>query len=134
MGGDVVAIRAGPAGLAAAWAIRRAGTGPLVVERSDADAAAWRRRHDDLRLNTHRVFSHQPGTRIPRRCGSFPARDDCVAYLRDHAEGMRIRLRTRVRRIDRVADGWELRLHEGSLAAAHVVVATGPDAEPVMPS
>ncbi len=65
----VVIVGAGPAGLAAAWAIRRAGPDPLVVEQADAVAASWRDRHDHLRLNTHRAFSHQPGARIPRRCG-----------------------------------------------------------------
>jgi putative flavoprotein involved in K+ transport len=87
-------VGAGPAGLAAAWAIDRAGLDPLVVDRADSVAARWRERHDHLRLNTHRMFSHQPGARIPRRCGPFPARDDYVAYLERYAAGMRLRLGT----------------------------------------
>jgi cation diffusion facilitator CzcD-associated flavoprotein CzcO len=69
----VVVVGAGPAGLAAAWAIRRAGADPLIVEKAAAVAASWRVRHDQLRLNTHRMFSHQPGMRIPHRYGPFPA-------------------------------------------------------------
>jgi cation diffusion facilitator CzcD-associated flavoprotein CzcO len=130
----VVVIGAGPAGLAAAWALGRAGLDPLVCERATAVAASWRARHDQLRLNTHRMFSHQPGTRIPRRCGPFPARDDYVAYLERYAAGMRIRFGTAVARIERADPGWELDLGGGSISTAHVVIATGPDAEPVMPS
>ena len=130
----VVVIGAGPAGLAAAWAIGRAGLDPLVAERADAVAASWRSRHDQLRLNTHRVFSHQPGARIPRRYGPFPARDDYVAYLERYAAGMRIRFGTAVDRIDRAGPGWKVSLGGGSISTANVVVATGPDAEPVMPA
>src|ERR1700748_359058 len=121
----VVIVGAGPAGLAAAWAIRQAGLDPLGVDKADAVAASWRKRHDHLRLNTHRMFSHQPGTRIPRRYGAYPARDDYVAYLQDYAAGLRLRLGTRVHRIDRADGGWELALDQGRLTAAHVVVATG---------
>ena len=74
------------------------------------------------------MFSHQPGARIPRRCGPFPARDDYVAYLQDYAAGMRLRLGTRVHRVDRGDAGWELTLAGDSIRAAHVVIATGPDA------
>jgi cation diffusion facilitator CzcD-associated flavoprotein CzcO len=130
----VVVIGAGPAGLAAAWAIRRAGVDPLVVEKAGTVAASWRGRHDQLQLNTHRMFSYQPGARIPRRCGPFPARDDYVAYLEQYAAGMRIRFGTAARRIDRAGQGWELDLGGGRISTAHVVVATGPDAEPVMPA
>jgi hypothetical protein len=130
---QVVVIGAGPAGLAAAWAIGRAGLDPLVCERTTAVAASWRGRHDQLRLNTHRMFSHQPGARIPRRYGPFPARDDYVAYLERYAAGMRIRFGTAVGRIDRAGPGWRVDLGGASISAAQVVVATGPDAEPVMP-
>ena len=127
-------VGAGRAGLAAAGALRRAGTDPLVVEGADAVAAAWRQRHDHLRLNTHRMFSHQPGARIPRRCGPFPARDDYVAYLEDYAAGRRLRLGTRIGRADKIEGGWRLEAGGGHITAAHTVIATGPDAVPVMPT
>ena len=127
-------IGAGPAGLAAAWAIGRAGLDPLVIERAGAVAASWRARHDQLRLNTHRMFSHQPGARISRQYGPFPGRDDYVAYLERYAAGMRIRFGTAAGGIDRAGAGWRVDVGGGSISTAHVVVATGPDAEPVMPA
>jgi putative flavoprotein involved in K+ transport len=130
---QVVVVGAGPAGLAAARAVRRIGLDPLIVEKADRVAASWRARHDQLRLNTHRMFSHQPGMRIPRRYGPFPGRDDYVSYLERYAAGMRLRFGTAVRRIDRAGTGWALHAGDSSLSTAHVVVATGPDAEPVMP-
>jgi hypothetical protein len=47
---------------------------------------------------------------------------------------MRIRFGTAAGRIDRTGRGWELDLGGGRISTAHVVVATGPDAEPVMPA
>jgi cation diffusion facilitator CzcD-associated flavoprotein CzcO len=47
---------------------------------------------------------------------------------------MRLQFGTAVDRIGRAGQRWELDLGEGSLTAAHVVIATGPDAEPVMPA
>src|SRR5262245_5890746 len=46
---------------------------------------------------------------------------------------MRLRRGTRVHRIDRTDQGWELALDRVSLTAAHVVIATGSDAEPFLP-
>ena len=129
----VVIVGAGPAGLAAAWPIRRACRDPLVLEQADAVAASWRGRHDHLRLNTHRAFSHQPGARIPRRCGPYPVRDDYVAYLQEYSAGMRLRLGTRVHRIDRTDQGWELALDRREPHRYDVVIATGSDAEPFLP-
>ncbi len=128
-------VGAGPAGLAAGWAIKRAGIDPLVIERGDGVAAAWRSRHDHLHLNTHRMFSHQPGVRIPRRFGPFPARDDYVSYLERYSGSLRVQLRTEVSELGRTGAGWELRLRDGrAVTAAHVVIATGPDARPVLPT
>ncbi len=61
------------------------------------------------------------------------ARDDYVAYLKRCAAGMRIRLSAPVRRIDPAGAGWALSLDGEAVTAAHAVIATGPDAEPVVP-
>lgn len=135
MGEHVAVVGAGPAGLAVAGELRRLGLDALVIERAHDVAAAWRTRHDHLRLNTHRAVSHQPGMRIPRSCGPYPSRDDYVSYLARYAAPLRVRFDTTVSRIDRSPAGWKLSLPDhSSITATHVVVATGPDAMPVLPS
>jgi cation diffusion facilitator CzcD-associated flavoprotein CzcO len=131
---DVLIIGAGPAGLACAAVLRRAGVAATVLERSGTLAASWRSRPSGLRLNTSRAFSHLPGLRFPRRAGAFPGRDDVVSYLESYAthHHLDVRVDTEVHRIDRVTCGddpagprWSLSTSQTLLRARHVVVATG---------
>jgi cation diffusion facilitator CzcD-associated flavoprotein CzcO len=130
---DVLIIGAGPAGLACAAVLRRAGVAATVLERSGTPAASWRARPTGLRLNTSRAFSHLPGLRFPRRAGTFPGRDDVVSYLESYAAHHRLDIRpgTDVRRIDRATGDdpagarWALTTARAPLPARHVVVATG---------
>jgi cation diffusion facilitator CzcD-associated flavoprotein CzcO len=77
----VVIAGAGPASLAAAWAIRRAGLDPLVVEQADAVAASWRGRHDHLRLGTqlHRIDRTDGGWVLALKAGSLTTAHAVIA-------------------------------------------------------
>ena len=133
---QVVVVGAGPAGVAAALAVKDAGLRPLVLDRADAVADAWRRRYDRLRINTWRAYSHLPGRPFPKGTPSFPTRDQLVAHIDRHAheDGIVLRLGTRVDRVDRVdGAGWVVRTAEADLAAPQVVVATGYEHEPLIP-
>ena len=123
-----VVIGAGPAGLATAAALTRAGRPVAVLERADQVGAAWAARYDSLHLHTVRWLSGLPGKPIPRRYGRWVARDDLVRYFGDYARdnGLRPELGVAVTRID-AADGggWQVSTSDGSRAARRVVVATG---------
>jgi len=64
----ITVIGGGPAGLAAAAMLGRAGERAVVLERDEV-GAIWTSRYDRLHLHTVRWLSGLPGYRIPREFG-----------------------------------------------------------------
>ncbi|SCF70257.1 Predicted flavoprotein CzcO associated with the cation diffusion facilitator CzcD [Streptomyces sp. DconLS] len=131
-------IGAGPGGLAAAYALRARGIRTVVLEKSDAVGASWRRHYDRLHLHTTRRLSALPGLKIPRRFGRWVSRDDLVRYLEKYAEHHELEIVTgvEVHRVERAEDGtdWLLRASGGrELTGSAVVVATGYNHTPRTP-
>jgi cation diffusion facilitator CzcD-associated flavoprotein CzcO len=122
-----VVIGAGPAGLAVAHALERAGIAPRVLERRDRVASSWYAHYEGLRLNSPRRLSSLPGMPMDRRLGRWVSRADFLDYLREYAGRLSVEpeLGVDVRHIDRDARGWLLDTSAGEVAASAVVVATG---------
>lgn len=131
----VMIIGAGLNGLAAAHELKKVGIVPAVLDGSDKPAAAWRSRHDQLRLNTHRLISYLPGKRIPRRYGAFPARDDIVTYLESYEKslGVPVYRGVSIDRIDRIGKAWRLESSDRTWHADDVIIATGNERVPAIP-
>jgi putative flavoprotein involved in K+ transport len=131
-----VVCGAGPAGLASAACLQRAGIDTLVLERGESIGTSWRRRYPALRLNTLGWMSTLPGYRATRRgYGEFPTRDDWVRYLEDYAAHHRIepRFGVEARRVDRSDGGWRVETSDGPLDGDFAVLATGFDHDPYVP-
>ena len=132
---QIVVVGAGQSGLSAALSLKDVGLDPLVLERADAVASAWRGRYDRLKLNTWRAHSHLPDRPFPKGTPTFPARDQVVQHLERHAaeEGLEFRFGTEVERIDRDGDRWLVTTREGDVRSPQVVVATGYENDPFIP-
>jgi len=130
-----IVVGAGPAGLAAAFALGKRGFETVVIETSDAVGARWRSRYDELRLNSWRPMSKLQGKGMPRSCGRYPSRDDVVAYLDRFATRHRIRVQfnTTLVNVQRADPLWRLETSTQPLLARYLVIATGWDAVPESP-
>lgn len=128
-------VGAGPAGLAAAGALRQAGVGALILERSAVVASSWRGHYDRLHLHTARRLSGLPGMAIPRRFGRWVRRDDWVAYLEEYSRRFQLEVGTgaEVERLEPDGEGWVLQGRPRPVRARSVVVATGYNNAPVAP-
>jgi cation diffusion facilitator CzcD-associated flavoprotein CzcO len=132
---DAVVIGAGPAGLAAALALKDRGIRSLVVDRADRIASSWHQRYEGLRLNTWRRYSRLPNRPFPNGTPTFPTRAQVIEYLERYAgeDGFEVRLGTAAERIERDDADWLVRTTAGELRAPEVVVATGYENRPVIP-
>ena len=132
---QVVVVGAGPAGIASALALKDAGVRPLVLDRADTVASAWRGRYDRLRLNTCRPLSHLPDRRFPKGIPMFPTRDQLIDHLERHAreDGIDLQLGTSVERIGPENGRWIVSTSAGEIRAPQVVVATGYEGAPLIP-
>jgi putative flavoprotein involved in K+ transport len=135
---DVAVIGAGPAGLSAAYELKRIGLDPLVFEKTAAVGDVWRNHYDGVRLNTGRFFSQLPGNPFPRSAGGWPSRDEVVRVLETFPErgGFRVRTGIDIEKIeyDRQRDTWLISSQDGEkFESRAVVVATGCACIPVIP-
>jgi putative flavoprotein involved in K+ transport len=130
----IAVIGAGPAGLASAAMLQRAGERVVVLERGEV-GAAWTTRYDRLHLHTVRWLSCLPGYRIPRAFGKWPSRDRVIEYLQRYAERHALDVRTgvEVERLDRGSAGWIVTTVDDQLEVERVVIATGHSNLPFLP-
>jgi len=133
---DTIIIGAGPAGLATAACLARAGIDYLVLERHDVPGSAWHNHYDRLHLHTVKRYSHLPYRPFPEHYPQYPSRQQVVDYLVDYAShfGIAPRFGHTVQSAVRDGDGWAVTTDKATFRARHLVCATGYSGVPKMPA
>jgi indole-3-pyruvate monooxygenase len=137
MDNEVIIIGAGPAGLAIAASLAQRGMQARVIEGAAEVGASWRAHYERLHLHTLKTWSALPGMPFPRGTPRYPSRRQMVDYLDAYARryGIRPDFGECVLQVTATGGGWTAATASGkSYGARHMVVATGANRCPSMPS
>ncbi|TIV93438.1 MAG: NAD(P)/FAD-dependent oxidoreductase, partial [Mesorhizobium sp.] len=101
----------------------------------DEVAPSWRRHYRRLHLHTVKSFSSLPFVPFPNSHPRYVPREKVVAYLDAYAErfGLEPRFGVTVISIRREGEKFLVETDAGGISASKVVVATGNNAQPIMP-
>jgi cation diffusion facilitator CzcD-associated flavoprotein CzcO len=133
---DVAVIGAGPAGLAVGACLRKAGINFIILERGEKVASSWHRHYERLNLHTVKQLSSLPYFAFPADYPRYVPRNLMIAYLNRYAANFDVKPRfgDTVRSVRQDRNDWFIEATRSSISASYVVVASGLNAEPVMPS
>ncbi len=133
---EVAIIGAGPAGLAVAACLRRADVDFIILEKGSKLASSWRKHYDRLHLHTIKAYSSLPYLAFPKNYPRYVPRDLVIEYLETYAEsfGLRPRLGDAVHSARHEGSHWHVESTASSIRAPFLVIASGYNAEPSIPS
>lgn len=132
----VVVLGAGPSGLAVSACLGRRGVPNTVLDQRSQIGSSWRGHYERLHLHTVKQHSALPGMPFPKEAPTYPSRAEVVAYLERYAErfGLSPELGQRVHRVSRKNGLFLVETADRQLAARAVVVATGYNRVPNLPT
>lgn len=132
---DVIIIGAGPAGLATAACLQRAGIDSLMLEKGNRVGSSWRRHYDRLHLHTDKTRSTLPFMPFPTDYPRYPSRRQVIEYLEDYARRFELDISLAQEVVGaRPVDGmWMIETSAGVHDARNLVVATGYNRTPNVP-
>jgi indole-3-pyruvate monooxygenase len=133
---NILVIGAGPAGLATSACLRHEGLAHVVLEREGRIANDWHRHYDRLHLHTTKTYSDLPMMPWPKSAPRYPAREQVVQYLQAYAAEHHVapRLGVTVHTVRRRGDHFNVETSAGVMTPRIVVMATGYNRVPRLPS
>ena len=133
---ETVIIGGGQAGLSTGYHLAALDRPFVILDANERIGDAWRTRWDSLRLFTPARYDGLEGLRFPAPALSFPTKDEMADYLEAYAKRFQLPVRTGVLvdGLSRRGDGYVITSGDQRFEADHVVVATGANQAPNVPS
>jgi thioredoxin reductase len=116
--------------------LKQAGIPGLILEQSDQVGAAWHRHYHRLHLHTDKAHSALPFVSFPRDYPRYPSRLQVIQYLEAYAQAFQLEPRFGQQVVAaRQANGfWEVQTQDALYQALNLVIATGYNREPYLPT
>ncbi len=133
---DAVIIGGGQAGLATGYFLKKMNKHFIILDSNDRVGDSWRKRWDSLRLFTPAQHDGLPGLPFPGPKGSFPGKDEMADYLEQYAREFMLPVQPgiKVNHLSPRNNHFEIETSETQMIAHNVVVATGTNPCPRIPS
>jgi len=133
---EVVVIGAGPAGLAVGACLRQRKVEFIILEKQSQIGSSWRRHYERLHLHTIKSLSSLPFRNYDRDYPRYIARKQFIRYLDGYARDFNLQPRfgETVHTVRRAEHGWSIESTSYSISASYVVVASGLNSVPVVPT
>lgn len=129
-------VGAGPAGLAVAACLKRAGIPCLILEQGDRVGATWHRHYDRLHLHTDKGHSALPMVPFLKDDPRYPSRVQVISYLEAYARQFQLEPRFGQQVLAARYDYplWTVLTQDTRYQAVNLVIATGYNREPYLPN
>lgn len=133
-----IIVGAGPSGIAVAACLSEQGVPCVILERSDCIASLWQNRtYDRLKLHLPKEFCELPMLGFPQTFPKYPTKYQFISYMESYASHFNINPRfnqtVQSAEFDQSSEIWVVRTQGFQYFSPWLVVATGENAEPVIP-
>ncbi|XWS17003.1 hypothetical protein CRYUN_Cryun33cG0030300 [Craigia yunnanensis] len=133
-----IIVGAGPSGLATSACLTQQGVPSLILEKSDCIASIWQHQtYDRLKLHLPKQFCELPLLDFPKNFPKYPTKHQFISYMKSYASHFSIQPRFKQAvlsaEFDHVLGFWRVKTQDCEYISKWLIVATGENAEPVIP-
>ncbi|XP_068647419.1 probable indole-3-pyruvate monooxygenase YUCCA4 [Aristolochia californica] len=133
-----IVVGAGPSGLAVAALLGQNGVPSLLLEKTNCIASLWQQRtYQRLKLHLPKQFCELPLMSFPEDFPKYPSKQQFISYMESYAASFSIKPRfgqvVSSAEFDQGLGVWRVRTEDVEYMSRWLIVATGENAEPVIP-